>query len=106
MELCEDSPLTTAVAETSSTWPETVEKVEEIKGKKREETEVSSKEEEHLLSLRNLLPYWQAWRDFAQAEKTARHAALQTLLRDSFCGWHDLAATEKAARNMFNAVDH
>ena len=23
--------------------------------------------------LRNLLPYWQAWRDFAQAEKTARH---------------------------------
>ena len=28
MELCEDSPLTTAVAETSSTWTETVEKVE------------------------------------------------------------------------------
>ncbi|CAK9009127.1 Uncharacterized protein SCF082_LOCUS10180 [Durusdinium trenchii] len=65
----------------------------------REDEKVPSKEEEPLLSLRNLLPYWQAWGDFAQAEKTARHAALQTLLRDSFCGWHDFAATEKAARH-------
>ena len=33
-----------------------------------------------------------------QSRPHVRHAALQTLLRDSFCGWHDLAATEKAAR--------
>ncbi|CAK9044997.1 unnamed protein product [Durusdinium trenchii] len=61
--------------------------------------EVAQTEAEKAEHLRNLLPYWQAWRDFAQAEKTARHAALQTLLRDSFCGWHDFAATEKAARH-------